>query len=105
MNRNTDYQEKQSTGPQLIPLLAGALIVFGLVALPVIVLGIVARSEPPTAQRARHNVTLDARLDGAVDRGPVAIEADNADVKPHCLNACWKPSGVVIQDATGAATQ
>lgn len=97
MNRNTDYQEKRSTGPQLIPVLAGILIVFGLVALPVIVLGIVARSEPPASQQVRRNVTWDVLLDGQVDRVPPVVEASNPDVRPHCLNGCWRPSGQVLK--------
>lgn len=96
MNRNTDYQVKQSTGPQLIPVLAGILIVFGLVALPVVVLGIVARSEPP-AHQVRRNVTWDVRLDGQVDRALPVVEASNPDVRPHCLNGCRRPSSPALK--------
>lgn len=99
MNRNTDYQVKRSTGPQLIPVLAGVLIVFGLIALPVVVLGIVARSEPPQHQ-VRRNVTWDVRLDGQVDRVQ-PIEASNPDVRPHCLNGCWWQGNPTIGNVGG----
>lgn len=101
MNRKTDYQVKQSTGPKPILVLAYALIMFGTVGLLVIVLGIVARSEPPASQQARRNVTWDVRLDGQVDRVPPVVEASNPDVRPHCLNGCWWQGNPTIGNVGG----